>query len=89
MNTFRRHFKWIGEKEKVLCNKYSFDLSYYYNIYNKIYNKDYSIKEDVDLLYESEAFSEGEILSIKKKFDLLLEKINFYVSNGNSFTVEE
>ena len=89
MNAFRRHFKWIGVKEETLCKKYAFDLSYYYNIYNKIYNKDYSIEDDISLLYESEAFNVGEKLSIKKKFDILLEKINFYVSNGNSFKVEE
>lgn len=87
MTSFRRHFKWITEKEKVLCTKYNTDISYYYNIYNKIYNKDYSIEEDIIDLYESEAFQLGEKLSIKKKFDYLLESIEFYVSNGESFMV--
>ena len=89
MTSFRRHFKWITEKEKLLCSKYETDLTYYYNLYNKIYNKDYDIIEEYITICDSEAFMEGESLSIEKKYKYLLETIDFYVSNGNSFVVKE
>ena len=72
-----------------MCSKYPYDLVHYLNIYNKIHNKDYSIEDDVYNLCESDAFLEGEKLSIKKKFDYLLNRIDFYVLNGNSFVVKE
>ena len=34
--SFKRHFKWIGEREKKLCTKFTTDVSCYYNIYNVV-----------------------------------------------------
>jgi hypothetical protein len=89
MCSFRTHFKWINEKEKMLCTKQQFEISYYFNIYNKIYNGDYNIKEEVNKLLSSEVLLSGERLSLEKKFNYLIEKLEFYSSNGNSFKVEE
>ena len=89
MKAFSRHFKWIGVREEALCKKYPYELDCFYNIYSKIYNNDFNIKEDILALCEADVYNYGEKLSIEKKFNLLLEKIEFYVSNGNSFKVEE
>ena len=76
LNDFKRHYKWITEKEKLLCLKYSGDIKYYYDIYTKIYNKDYNIEELIKELINSDIFSSGEKLSTEKRFDFLLEKLH-------------
>lgn len=89
MSEFRRHFKWISEKEKLLCQKQDADIKYYYNLYSSIYDKKYEVKPIIDELLSADVLCEGEKLSLKKMFDFLLEKLDFYVSNGNSFIVKE
>lgn len=89
MRAFKVHFRWIKEKEKAVCLKPDYEIYHYYNIYNKIYKGEFDIKEDVMNLLGNEAIVAGEKLSIEKKFNFLIDKINFYASNGNSFDVEE
>ena len=89
MSDFRRHFKWIGEKDKILCQKYESEIKYYYEIYNNIYNHNYEIKKIIDELLASDILASGERLSLEKMFNFLTEKLAFYVENGNSFIVKE
>lgn len=73
---FKRHFKWIGEKEKAICMKYDYDIRYYYDIYSKIYRDDYEIKEDVIKLINSPVLLEGEKLSLEKMMNFLVDKLD-------------
>ena len=75
MTNFNRHYKWITKKDKLLCTKYDNDAKYFYDIYTKIYNKDYNIEELVLKLINSDAFASGEKLSMRKRFDFLIEKL--------------
>lgn len=75
IHNFKRHYNWITEKEKTICLKYPDDMKYYYDIYTKIYNKDYNIKELVKKLINSDVLSDGEKLSVEKRFDFLLDKL--------------
>ena len=89
MREFKRHFKWISEKEKLLCMKFDSDIKYNYLIYEKLSKDEFDIDALVTDLLESDVLLEGERLSLTKMFQFLLDKINFYVSNGNSFVVKE
>ena len=75
MTNFSRHYKWITEKDKLLCTKYDNDAKYFYDIYTKIFNKDYNIEELVLKLINSDDFASGEKLSMRKRFDFLIEKL--------------
>ncbi len=86
MKEFKRHFKWISEKEKVLCLKYDSDIKYNYLIYKKLNDDEFDIKNNIDELLESEVLLEGEKLSLTKMFNFLLEKIENYVSNKNNLS---
>lgn len=89
MREFKRHFKWISEKEKMLCIKFDGDIKYQYMIYEKLNNNDFDVKGLVYNLLESQGVLEGEKLSLKKMFDFLIETLDFYTTNGNSFIVKE
>ena len=89
MHLFKRHFKWIGEKEKLLCTKLDYDIKYYYNIYKDIYNGNYDIIGKVEEMLESDSLMMGERLSVKKMYYNLIETLKFYKENGNSFIVKE
>lgn len=89
MKEFKRHFKWINEKEKMLCMKFDSDMKYNYLIYEKISNDEFDVNVLVNELLESDGLLEGERLSLTKMFNFLLETIEFYTTNGNSFVVKE
>ena len=89
MSNFKRHFKWIGEKEKSICMKYEYDLKYYYDIFEMIYNGNYNINEKLEKFLRSDLLMQGEKLSLEKMFSFLIEKLDFYVKNGKSFIVKE
>ena len=89
MNAFKRHFKSITDKEKMLCMKLDYDVKYYYRIYESIFNGNYDILNHLNDLIDSDLLGDGEKLSIKKMYDKLVDKLNFYVENGNSFRVKE
>lgn len=87
MNRFKRHYHWIGVKERMFCQKINSDIKKNYDIYTSIFEGKYDIKELVNELFESGIYKDGELLSIKKKFNYLTEKLDFYIKNGNSFVV--
>lgn len=89
MRDFKRHFKWITDKEKMICMKLNYDVKYYYNIYNMINDGDYKIENEINELVESDILGEGEKLSVKKMMDNLTNKLQFYKENGNSFVIKE
>ena len=89
MSDFRRHFRWIREKERLLCQKYDSDINYNYKIYSNIYNHNYEIDEDILKITDSNELASGEKLSIEKMYKILSDKIHFYVENGKSFVVKE
>lgn len=89
MSEFRRHFRWIGEKERLLCKKYDSDINYYYKIYSNIYDNNYEIDEDISKMLSSNELAAGEKLSMEKMYKILSDKIHFYIANGKSFVVKE
>ena len=89
MREFKRHFKWITDNEKSLMNKLDIDVKSYLEIYELVYNGNYNFMNIVDELMESDAYSNGEKLSVMKMFNNLKNKLNFYEENGNSFVIKE
>ena len=85
MKAFKRDFRRIGDKEKEYCKKTGSDVYFYYKIYEAINNKEYDILGFVNELLLQEDFLVGERLSLEKKFNLLIDKISYYVNNNYSF----
>lgn len=75
INQFKRHYKWITEKEKAICMKYDYDIRHYYDIYTKIYNNDYEILDEVKKFIDSPVLLNGEKLSLEKMMNFLIEKL--------------
>lgn len=88
MKLFRRDFTKINSKMKEVCLKEGTDVYFYYQIYNSIYNNNYEIRNLVENLLKEESLLSGERLSLEKKFNYLIDVLNFYVNNGCSFNTE-
>lgn len=85
MNMFRRDFKKIGSKAKMFCQKEGTDVFYYYKIYERIYNGNFEVFDLLEEMLNQDTVLTGEELSMRKKMDFLNEKLQVYISNGNSF----
>lgn len=89
MRAFKRDFNRANTKIKEFCQKEGSDAYYYYKIYQRIYNNEYFVRDIVDELLKQETLFIGERLSLEKKFNLLIEKLDFYVENNYSFEVRD
>ena len=87
MNLFKRHYKRLGTKEKFICSRYP-EYNALLNMYTDINEKKYDISIYFEEILNKDNLGAGEYLSMEKKINFLKDKIDFYVSNDESFVVK-
>lgn len=76
INKFKRRFSRITKQEqKIICRPKT-DLDLLFKIYQKIYHKNYEISGLVKQLINDETIYKGEKLSLEKRYNFLIEKLN-------------
>lgn len=74
-SAFKRHFMRMTNKEILYCERnMDADLGIIYQIFKKINQHNFQIEQDIEKLI-TEASSDGEALSLKKRFDLLVQTL--------------
>lgn len=76
INKFKRRFKRITKQELKIISKPKTEINVMYEMYQKIYHNDYDIEDLIQKLINDDAIYKGEKLSLEKRYNFLMERLN-------------